>query len=234
MKIAVSMIARDEEEYIYRAISSVTFADYICLVDFYSEDETLEMARSAVREGVELYTRVEPWPDNFGVARQMALEMIPDDTVWWMRLDADEAYSDAFRRNIRSLLELPMLNGIDAIRIAQTNLVGDTGHYSAGRGGWETHPRIFRHKRSEYEYLIWTGQIHEYVQVMGRDGLLPFSDDVVATFNAPVIHYGWLNRSRRLMRGAQYVEMPGSGFKTATELADRDHVVKMVPVQVPE
>src|SRR3972149_4709251 len=102
-----------------------------------------------------------------------------------MRIDSDERYSQEFMEGIRPLLEsLP--DHILAVKIRQTNLYPTNDHYVANIGGWETHPRIFRHVLDEEGQPIfyWVGQVHERVAALTEKGLGDIPAEQVLTWNA--------------------------------------------------
>jgi glycosyltransferase involved in cell wall biosynthesis len=226
------MIALNEEAFIKSAIESCGFADYICLVDGGSTDQTVEIAHESTPDGVELIVKRVEWDNHFGNQRQAAYEMLPDDVTWWMRIDADEAYSLTFQDGVSDMLSL-LPDTISAVRIRQTNLVIDTGHYAANLGGFETHPRIFRHMRTDEFWHQWVGEVHEFVQIMSLSGLQNIPHEQIATWSSEVIHYGWLSKTRRLERELLYMTMPGSGVVEVGDLTDRDYVVREIPTPHP-
>lgn len=233
LDVAVSMITFNEEEFIANAIASCDFARYICLVDGGSDDETINVARANVPDGVELIVKESEWGNHFGQQRQVAYDLVPDDIDWWMRIDADEAYSGVFRDGILNMLSsLP--EDIMAVRIRQTNLIIDEEHYVANLGGFETHPRIFRHARGENLYHQWTGEVHEFVQVMSLNGLNLIPNDIIATWSSQVFHFGWLDDTRRKERERLYMTMPGSGVTKVGDLTDRKYFVRNMPVGIDE
>jgi len=227
-RIAVSMIMRNEEQYIGRSVSSATFADCVCIYDFVSNDDSVWVAKKSRPNGAILYIDQTDWPDDFSKARNLSLGLIPIDRFdWWMRLDADEEYSPDFRSNVVDMLAgLP--EHITAVRIRQTNLYPDEWHYAANLGGFETHPRIFRVLR-DGSYYSWSGQVHEFVKVMGLNGLVHIPQDQIATWGAQVFHYGWLKQSRREEREDLYATMPGSGVTKRGDLTKRKYVVRELP-----
>jgi len=231
VKIAVSMIALNEEEFIENAVKSCRFADYLCVVDGGSKDKTIPTIKDSLPDGVELILDNKKWADHFSEQRQAAYDIIPDDVDWWMRLDADEMYSGMFVDSAREVLEaLP--EEILAIKIRQTNLFPDPDHYAANLGGFEAHPRIFRHIKNEYGYHQWTGQVHEYVQVMSLAGLNPIPHDLMVVWNAQVFHFGWLSHKRREERERLYSTMDGSGVTSVGDLTGRHFEVRDLPVEL--
>lgn len=226
MKIYVSMITLNEQEYIEAAIKSCEFAEKIVIVDGGSEDDTVEVLNN-VKISNKLFVEFYPWENHFGNQRQKALDMVPPDCDWWLRIDSDEVFPELFQWNIVALLEsLP--EEIVAARIKQLNLLTET-EYSANRGGWETWPRIFRNIRllDDSSAWRWTGQVHEHCQLMTRDGLV---DPVkVANLNLTVIHRGWLDGGRRQDREDLYSGIAGSGVTKRGDLTERRHVIREVP-----
>lgn len=230
-KIAVSMIVLDEEEFIREAVNSCRFADYLCIVDGGSKDKTISVIEEVLPDGVELILGHREWGDHFGEQRQAAYYLVPGDATWWMRLDADEMYSGMFVNNVRSVLSnLP--EEISAVKIRQTNLIPDKSHYAANLGGFEAHPRIFRHSKSEHVYHQWIGQVHEYVQVMSLAGLNPIPHAAQVVWNAQVFHFGWLSAERRSEREKLYLEMDGSGVTQAGDLTGRHFEIRELPVEL--
>ncbi len=231
MKLAISLITQNEQNYIGGAVGSCTFADYICVVDGGSEDNTEKVARKACPKGADLIWQMVPWSDHFGNQRQHALHLVPYDADWWLRVDSDERYSQDFIEGIREVLEgLP--EEILAVRIRQTNLYPDEEHYAASHGGWETWPRIFRNQQlpdGRHGYQ-WVGQVHEHLMWLTTEGLIDIPEEKVVTWNAQVYHYGWLEKARREEREDQYAEMPGSGVEKRGDLTERNYVVKELPL----
>lgn len=231
MKIACSMIALNEEQYIKNAIESIAnFTDTLVLVDGGSTDNTVDLARKVCEKyNIEFIQKTKFWENDFALQRNYSLLNIPLDIDWWFRLDADETFGNMIAKNIRKVLgELPKT--IEAVGIKQINLVDvDINsrelYYSAGRGGWETHPRIFRNimlsgKQPAWQ---WVGQVHEYCHLITRQGLVYPQN--VASWNVSVIHWGWLDTERRVDRENLYEQIPGSGFVKGS-LTERNHVIK--------
>lgn len=209
MNIAASLISLNEEEYIFSAIESLGgVIDEIYLVDGGSTDKTLQVAFAAAKKiKAKLYYEVIEWPHDFARQRNSCLRLMSGNVDWWLRLDCDEALPKITKAGLRPTLEaLP--GAVTSVRLRQVNLIS-LSTYSSERGGWETWPRIFQGK----EGWEWTGSVHEHCSK---------PNEIVADLNMPVVHYGWLNRQRRLDREIEYGMEPGS-------LADRTHMSKPVP-----
>lgn len=82
--LSVVLATRNEEENLGRCLESVkSLADEIIVVDEYSTDKTVEIAK---KYGAKVF--LEPHHDNFHVTKQVALEKATGD--WILQLDADE------------------------------------------------------------------------------------------------------------------------------------------------
>ncbi|MFH1148445.1 MAG: glycosyltransferase [Pseudomonadota bacterium] len=83
-KLSICMIAKDEEECIEKALSSVQgIADEIIVVDTGSEDRTRQIVRAFDARLIET-----PWKDDFSKARNLAVRQATGDYI--LVLDADE------------------------------------------------------------------------------------------------------------------------------------------------
>ncbi|MEZ0373850.1 MAG: glycosyltransferase [Candidatus Sericytochromatia bacterium] len=91
--LSLCMIVRDEAELLPQCLQSVSdLVDEIVVVDTGSTDATVEIAAAA---GARIYHL--PWPGDFSLARNAALEKARCD--WILMLDADE-YLDADARRV--------------------------------------------------------------------------------------------------------------------------------------
>lgn len=86
MKLSLTMIVKNEEEYLTGCLQSVQgIADEIIVVDTGSDDRTVEIARSF---GARVLAR--PWRHDFAWARNQALRAATGE--WALVLDADERF----------------------------------------------------------------------------------------------------------------------------------------------
>ncbi|WP_018343024.1 glycosyltransferase family 2 protein [Cytophaga aurantiaca] len=87
--ITVIILTFNEEKHIARCISNLNkIASKIFIIDSYSTDKTVEIARSL---GAEVYEN--PWV-NYASQFNWALENCPIETTWTMRMDCDEYLLD--------------------------------------------------------------------------------------------------------------------------------------------
>lgn len=113
MPLTAIILTRDEERHIARAIASVApVADRVFVVDSGSTDRTREIAASA---GATVLSH--PWR-NYATQFNWALEQLPADTEWVLRLDADEIVTPGLQTEI--LENLPVAQSeIQGIHVAR-------------------------------------------------------------------------------------------------------------------
>lgn len=106
-KLAVIIMTYNEEANIAQALTSIEgWADEIFILDSYSNDQTLEVARQFNCEVVQ--NKFE----DFAKQRNYALENLPVNSEWVFFLDADEWLSEALKQEISAVLSnLPAENG---------------------------------------------------------------------------------------------------------------------------
>lgn len=98
-RIAVYTIAKDEEQFVQRWFESAKNADGLFILDTGSSDKTVEIAESL---GITVNKLIiDPW--RFDVARNAALDMVPEDYDWCIALDMDEVLVDGWRGFIEGL-----------------------------------------------------------------------------------------------------------------------------------
>ena len=108
MKVCVYAIAKNEEKFVDRWVTSMQEADCICVLDTGSEDKTVEKLADwgvTVRQEI-----IDPW--RFDVARNRSLAMIPEDVDICVCTDLDEF----FRPGWREALEKAWSAGTEQMR----------------------------------------------------------------------------------------------------------------------
>ncbi|MEO0590656.1 MAG: glycosyltransferase family 2 protein [Pseudomonadota bacterium] len=97
--LTVIILTKDEERHIERALASVAdIADRCYVVDSGSTDRTIELAKAA--GAIVLHN---PWV-NHATQFNWALDQLPSDTQWIMRLDADEIVTRPLAQEIQETL----------------------------------------------------------------------------------------------------------------------------------
>jgi glycosyltransferase involved in cell wall biosynthesis len=145
-------------------LTSVDFADEIVVLDSFSTDETLEIAR---RHGAVIHQHEFM---GYGPQKQLALEKTSHD--WVLLLDADEALSPELSGEIRALLEQgPRADGYTMPRLEQQY--------------W----RMCRRAVRLNHYLRLFDRHHGHVTDMPVHAA-PTVDGRIERLDAPFYHYG--------------------------------------------
>lgn len=96
MKICVYAIAKNEEKFVKRWVSSMNEADDIYVLDTGSTDNTVALLQEL---GVHVKTEIiNPW--RFDTARNRSLEMVSEDADVCICTDLDEVFEPGWRKEI--------------------------------------------------------------------------------------------------------------------------------------
>ena len=98
-KIVVYAIARNEEKFIRRWVESMSEADSIYVLDTGSSDNTVSLLKEL---GVNVKEQViSSW--RFDVARNISLDMVPNDTDICICTDLDEVFEPGWRKKLEEI-----------------------------------------------------------------------------------------------------------------------------------
>jgi glycosyltransferase involved in cell wall biosynthesis len=101
LRVAVYTIVRDEEAQLEQWVASAREADVMVIADTGSSDSTVRRAREL---GVDVHEiRVEPF--RYDTARNVALDLLPDDVDVCVSLDADEVILPGWRAELERAWE---------------------------------------------------------------------------------------------------------------------------------
>lgn len=164
-KISLIVISRDEEELIGGCLKSAWFCDELILVDSFSTDRTVEIAKSL---GANVYQHEFT---NYVMQKQMALDRASGD--WVLLLDSDEQATHDLGEEILAAVSSP--DAADGYQIRR--VLYHLGHYYP----WGIYPdrpvRLFRRGRGH----IGGRDPHDKVVVSGTVGRL----------TAPILHFSY-------------------------------------------
>lgn len=196
MKISVVINTWNEEKNIERCLKSVGWADEIVVVDMYSKDETVELAKKL---GAKVYshkytTYVEP-------ARDFALSKATGD--WILVLDADEEIPTELAKKLKRLAKKP--GEIRFFRLPRKNLI--FGKWIKHSRWWPDHIIRFFKKGS----VTWSDKIHSVPLTRGE------GKDLEAKEANSIVHYHYQSISQYLERLNRYTDIQ------AKELIDSDY-----------
>ncbi len=186
VKITLSMIARNEAQYLEECLKSVQgVVDEIVLVDTGSDDDTPKIAE---RFGAKVI-RAE-WQNDFAAARNLALQHATGD--WILVLDADERLTPDSKQAILNAARHPQFAGY---HLEIVNEIRD-GDYFIHRL-----VRMFRNLPG----LRWEGAIHEQItpSLVERGGR-------IATVAAQIRHLGYrsevMHRRDKIQRNIELIQ----------------------------
>jgi len=179
VKITATIITRDEQGHIARAIESVGFCDEILVVDSGSTDRTVAVAKSMGATVI-----CKDWP-GYAAQKNFAAEHARND--WILSLDADEAVTPRLAAGIKRLLPADSdCAGYDFPRLARY------------RGRWIRHSGWYPDRKVRlYDKTRgrWVGAyVHESVHLDGNVGhlegdLLHYTCDSIDAHEANVDRY---------------------------------------------
>ena len=181
MKISAVIITLNEEDRLPDCLASLQgVADEIVVVDSYSTDRTLEIARAA-----QARTRQNRFED-FGQQKNFALAQAGCE--WILNLDADERVSPELKRAIAELKEggVPGTTAAFAIK-RKTYYLGRWIRHS----GWYPDRKIRLFRKST---ASWQGRIHERLRVDGDIASLP----------GEILHFTYRNIGDHVRRLERY------------------------------
>ncbi len=187
--ISVIITTYNEEANIADCLESVLWADEILLVDSYSTDKTLEIAR---RYPIEIRQR-----EYFGSAAQKnwSLDRVKND--WVLILDADERVPPALVEEIKQLLREGA--GFNGFYVRRENvMLGKVIRHS----GWSTDKVIRLFDRAKGRYP--NRRVHADLEIPG----------VIPTLKNPLIHYTYRDFDQYFEKLLRYAEWGAAqGFR---------------------
>lgn len=169
-KITGLIITLNEEKNIAEVIENINFVDEIIVIDSYSTDKTVEIAKS--------YNNVKVFLnkfENFTDQRNLALDYAEHD--WILFLDADERLTPELRREIIDTIQ--QKNTAEAYYFYRKFMFKDKPlHFS----GWQTDKNIRLFKKHAASYSK-ERLVHEILRVKGRTRVM----------ENKLIHYSYLD-----------------------------------------
>jgi len=183
MKISAVIITFNEEDRLPDALASLQgIADEIVVVDSYSTDRTLAIARAA---------QARIWQNRFeDYGQQKNFAMGKAAHEWILNLDADERVSPELARAIGGLKEQAAPPGAAAFAIKRkTFYVGRWIRHS----GWYPDRKIRLFRKSA---ATWQGRIHERLLVSGD----------VARLGGDILHFTYRDIGDHVRRLDRYAD----------------------------
>ncbi len=181
MPISVLILTLNEEANLAACLESVKWSDDVVVVDSFSSDRTVEIARAA---GARVVQRAF---DNFAAQRNFGLREGGLRHPWVLHLDADERVTPELHQN---LLEVIASDPKDAYRVASKTML---------QGRWLKHAGMYP------SYQVRFGRKETLLfQQVGHGQREAISPDRLGTLRSPLIHYSfskgitdWVERHNR-------------------------------------
>jgi glycosyltransferase involved in cell wall biosynthesis len=199
-KVSVTIITLNEADHIAAAISSVTWADEVIVVDAGSSDDTLALAQAA---GAAVHTRTwTGWIDQKNYAASLAAN------DWVLSLDADERITPALASEIRALVAAEPT--CVAYRMPRV-----TFHLGRWVRTTDFYPD-FQTRLYDRRSASWRGRyVHESVSADGPVGQL----------KAEIAHYSFRDLSDHLDRINRYTTLAARQMHEAGRRASAWHLL---------
>lgn len=180
--ISAIVTSYNEEINIQECLESLGWADEILLVDSFSTDRTMEIARSIPQVRVLQH-------EYFGSAAQKNWAIDRTTNPWILIVDADERVTQELASEIRSLLERGP--GADHYFIRRQNIFVDRVILHSG---WSTDKVVRLIRRGTARYP--NRRVHADIQTEGP----------TPTLKAPLLHYTFRSFSQYLEKFHRYAE----------------------------
>lgn len=175
LNISVIIITKNEEKNIKECLESVKWAKEIILVDSFSTDKTLEIAKNYTDK---IFLR--EWK-GFAEQKKFALNQVTNE--WILSIDADERVSYQLKEKIESLLKTKEIEKYDGFLIKRENYF--LGKVIRGCGwGNDYQLRLFRKnkanltKRLVHEGFVVNGSIGKIKEPMLHFSYQSFNDTI--------------------------------------------------------
>lgn len=167
MSISAVIITLNEEVHIERCLKSLQFADEIVVLDSYSTDRTVEIARK--------YTDKVSFREFRGFGEQKAAALDLASCEWLLFVDADEVVSEGMASEICEVIEHGSCDGYRSPRL--TYFLGRAMRYC----GW--YPDYQLRLAKKCKARMPERLVHEHLEV----------DGIIGTLRSPLIHYSYAN-----------------------------------------
>ncbi len=173
-KLTVIIPTYNEAAYIVDALKSVVFADEIILIDSFSQDETVMLAKPYVTKIIKREF------DNFSGQKNAALEHATGN--WVLFLDADERVTQSLEQEIKATMEAPKHGGYKI----------NFPHFYMNRFLYSHSDDVLRLVKREG--AIYAGKVHEKLTCIGTIGKL----------NNKMLHYTYKGLTNYITKKESY------------------------------
>lgn len=156
MKISALILTKNEEEMIEDCLKQLGFVDEIIILDQYSSDKTIEIAKKYTDKIIK--TKNLSFDKNRSILAKEAKE------EWLLYVDSDERYSTELKKEISEAIKN---KGVSAFFIPRKNLV--LSKWLKHGGFWPDYvPKLFKKEKLKG----WRGAVHESPMFEGESSKL--------------------------------------------------------------
>ncbi|MFZ5916564.1 MAG: glycosyltransferase family 2 protein [Chloroflexota bacterium] len=157
IRLAAVILTKNEERHIGDCIQSAAWADQVVVLDSYSTDRTIEIARQMGATVIQ-----HPFHD-YGQQRNVALDTVKAE--WILFVDADERVTPELAAEIRQVLQR---DDVDGWWVPRHNFIFGA---IVQHAGWypDYQMRLLRRAQARYDPAR---QVHELVVLDGPEGYL--------------------------------------------------------------
>lgn len=197
LKITVAVITKNEEANIAKCLDSVKWADEVVVVDGFSTDRTVEIAKTMGAKVVG-----HKFSGSFADERNTAMDNSAND--WVLHIDADDVVTEDFRSKLAAALSKK--EDVVVYKFRRRNFF--LGH-SMDHGGFHHYiPNLVNKKHVRYE-----GRIHEVPVYKGEEG----------TIDGDIEHYPFNSIAQFIERQSRYSDIASREmFKEKGALPDKE------------
>ena len=173
-KVCVYAISKNEEKFVNRWFQSMKEADKIFVLDTGSTDNTKEMLEKL---GVKVVKKeIKPW--RFDVARNEALNLVPNEFDICVCCDLDEVFESGWREKLENIWK------------KNTTRLAYNYNWKLDENG-NSLVNFYIEKIHARDGYIWKYPVHEVLYYIGTD-----KENKITTNSITVNHYPDENKSR--------------------------------------
>lgn len=172
LKICVYAICKNESKFIKRWLESIKDADYICVLDTGSTDNSIDL----LKEANVIFEKKDFNNFRFDEARNESLKLIPNDVDVCISLDIDEIMLPGWREAIE--------------KVWQENTTRLQYVYNWSLDEFDNPKVSFYQDKIHNKDYIWVNAVHEILKYKGKEEVYARSDEVI------VNHYPDQTKSR--------------------------------------
>lgn len=196
MNISGLIITQNEEKNIQEVLKCFDFCDEIIVVDSFSTDKTVEIAKTFANVKI-----IQHKFEDFTKQRNLALDAAKND--WVLFLDGDERITPELRKEIIEELNNPTKK--DAYYFYRKFFFADKPINFSGTQS-DKNFRLFRRSKARYTA---GKKVHETLEVNGNIGilknkLLHYSVTDYESYREKMIHYGVLKGKELAAKGKKF------------------------------